>query len=203
MADYRGRLAEVKSSDSSHFKETGIIVEHVGDLFVVEFAGESTSFVRDELRIKRTKVTEAEYNVKLKKGQDSEYQDVEAGDPGMAANMAAGGDDYDSIEVAPDSKKGLPKGTRVEPLTKPKTGVRTTLEALRYPYTIALPLSEASLLGKKTKGIYGLSVKERYGRFYVTVENSDAMLHLYNKLDTKRKSRTTRAILEGIRRSAR
>ena len=203
MADYRGRLVEVKTSDSSHYKETGIVVEQSGDLFMVEFAGETTSFVRDELRIKRTKVTEAEYNVKLKKGQDSEYKDVDAEDPGMAANVAAGGDEFDRIEVAPDSKKGLPKGTRVEPMVKPKTAVRTTLEGLRYPYTIALPLSEASLLEKKTRGIYGLSAKERYGRIYVTVENSEAMLHLYNKLDTKRKSRTTKAILEGIRRSAR
>ena len=133
-----------------------------------------------------------------------EYTDIEdAEDPGMAANIAADGEDVDRVEVSPDTKKGLPKGTRTEPLTKPETAVRTTLEALRYPYTIALPLSQATLLEKKTRGIYGVDIKRRFGRLYVTVETVDAMHHLYKKLNTKRRSGTTKAILKGIRRSAR
>lgn len=199
--DYRGRIVEVKEPSSLHYGKTGVVIELVEGYFSVDLPGEVALFDRRDLRIKR--LTEGEYNVKLVKGQDSEYKDVDAEDPGMAANVAAGGEEFDHMEVAPDTKKGLPKGTRIEPMTKPKTAVRTSLEALRYPYTIALPLYEASLLEKKTRGLHGLSVKERFGRLYVTVENLDAMRNLYNKLDTKRPSRTTKAILEGIRRSAR
>lgn len=201
MTDYRGRIVEIKDPKSPHYGKTGVVIELLEGYFSVDLPGVIAMFDRRDIRIKR--LTEDEYNVKLVKDQDTEYKDIDAEDPGMAANVAADGEDFDRMEVAPDSKKGLPKGIRTKAMTKPETTVRTTLEALRYPYTIALPLTEASVLEKKTKDIYGLSAKERYGRLYVTVENSSAMHHLYIKLNTKRQSRTTKAILEGIRRSAR
>lgn len=202
MTDYRGRIAEVKDPASIYYSCTGIVREVKNGLFTVELPEGSIVFERREIRIKRP--TKESYKVRMVKGEDDLRQDadtdeIDADSVTDAVTQATGGEEYARIEVTSGSRKAEPRGPTTKPRTEPKTHVANTLEALSYPYTIALPAAYAPLLERKTKGIYGLDVKKRYGRIYLTVESAEALTHLYNRLDTKRPSRQSKTILEGIR----
>ena len=204
MANYIGRVAEVKDHKSIYFACTGIIREHRNGVFHVELPEGVKKFERGEIRIKR--LTEADYNVRLVKDEDDLRMDattdeVDAENWSDAITQATGGEEYAKITVSKGSTKGEPGKPHTKPRTEPQTRVANSLESLSYPYTIALPASYAPLLERKTKGIYGLSTKKRYGRIYITVESAEALTNLYKKLDTKRKSVQSRTILEGIRSS--
>jgi len=131
---------------------------------------------------------------------DSEQEVEDAMLPG-AVTVALRDKDRDSVVVTKLTNRGASNRPITEPAGKPKTGVETTLERLRYPYSISLPSSDTALMQRKASGIAGVSATARYGRIYLLVENAEAMSNLYQRLNTKRMRRTVRAIVEGIRRS--
>lgn len=208
--DYRGRVAEVKNHESPYFACAGIVREVKNGLFTVELPEGNLVFERRELRLKRP-VTEDTYDIKLDSDEERgagalASDEVEADSAVDAVMQATDGEEYAKISVSKGSSKNEPGKSHTRPRTEPKTAVRNTLEALgglNFPYTISLPAMFAPLFEKKTKGIYGLVTKKRFGRVYVTVESAVALANLYNKLDTKRPSALSKTILEGIRRSAR
>ena len=208
--DYRGRVAEVKDHDSPYFACTGIVREVKNGLFTVELPEGNLVFERRELRIKRPMVEDT-YDIELDSDEERgagvlDSDEVEADSAVDAVMQATGGEEYAKIRVTKGSSKNEPGKSHTRPRTEPKTAVRNTLEALgrlNFPYTITLPAAYAPLLEKKTKGIYGLDMKKKFGRIFIKVETVDALNNLYNKLDTKRPSAQSKTILEGIRRSAR
>lgn len=131
---------------------------------------------------------------------DSEEEVEDAMLPGAVA-VALQDKDRDSVRISKVTNKGASNRPVTEPAGKPKTDIDTVLERLRYPYSISLPSSDATLMQRKAKGIPGVDATVRYGRIYLLVENAQAMSNLYRRLSTKRMRRTVRAIVEGIRRS--
>lgn len=205
MKSYFGRMAEVKNPESPFYSQTGMIRGNKDGQFAVELSEGVVIFERKELRIKREARTyDAEVYTDEEPGAGDYQSDEITADNMVDAVMQAtdGGEEIAKLSLTTGSTKAEPGKSHTRPRTEPKTAVRNTLEALSYPYTIALPMAYARLLERKAGGIYGLSMKKRFGRIQVTVESAEALNHLYEKLDTKRPGAQARTILEGIRRSA-